>query len=39
MGLHAFRDPAVTEDFEAVRLPIDVSAFSHLRCGLDAREG
>lgn len=27
MGLHAFRDPAVTEDFEAVRLPIDVAEF------------
>ncbi|MHA3836839.1 glycoside hydrolase family 16 protein [Terrabacter sp. AAH1] len=25
MGLHPFRDPAVTEDFEAVRLPIDVA--------------
>jgi hypothetical protein len=27
MGLHAFRDPAVTEDFEAVGLPIDVAEF------------
>ena len=27
MGLHAFRDPSVSEDFEAVRLPIDVSEF------------
>jgi len=27
MGLHAFRDPSITEDFEAVRLPIDVSDF------------
>jgi hypothetical protein len=27
MGLHAFRDPAVTEDFEAVRLPIDIAEF------------
>jgi Glycosyl hydrolases family 16 len=27
MGLHAFRDPAVTEDFQAVRLPIDVADF------------
>jgi hypothetical protein len=27
MGLHAFRDPTVTEDFEAVRLPIDVAGF------------
>ena len=25
MGLHAFRDPDVAEDFEAVRLPIDVA--------------
>ena len=25
MGLHAFRDPAVTEDFAAPRLPIDVA--------------
>ena len=27
MGLHPFRDPSVSEDFEAVRLPIDVSGF------------
>jgi len=27
MGLHAFRDPAVTEDFEAVRFPIDPAEF------------
>jgi hypothetical protein len=27
MGIHAFRDPAITEDFEAVRLPIDVADF------------
>jgi hypothetical protein len=27
MGLHAFRDPDVTEDFDAVRLPIDVADF------------
>jgi hypothetical protein len=27
MGLHPFRDPGVVEDFEAVRLPIDVSDF------------
>ena len=25
VGLHQFRDPAVAEDFEAVRLPIDVA--------------
>ncbi len=27
MGLHAFRDPSATEDFAAVRLPIDVAEF------------
>jgi hypothetical protein len=27
MGLHAFRDPSVTEDFQAVRLPIDAADF------------
>jgi hypothetical protein len=27
MGLHAFRDPSVKEDFQAVRLPIDVAEF------------
>jgi hypothetical protein len=27
MGLHPFRDPRVTEDFEAVRLPIDIAEF------------
>ncbi|WP_073252357.1 glycoside hydrolase family 16 protein [Cryptosporangium aurantiacum] len=27
MGLHAFRDPAVAEDFSAPRLPIDVAEF------------
>jgi hypothetical protein len=27
VGLHPFRDPAVTEDFEAVRLPIDPAEF------------
>jgi beta-glucanase (GH16 family) len=27
MGLHSFRDPSVPEDFEAVRLPIDVAEF------------
>ena len=25
MGLHAFRDPAVVEDFAAVRLPLDIA--------------
>jgi hypothetical protein len=27
LGFHAFRDPSVTEDFEAVRLAIDVAEF------------
>jgi hypothetical protein len=27
MGLHAFRDPSAPEDWEAVRLPIDVAEF------------
>jgi hypothetical protein len=27
MGLHSFRDPSVPEDFEAVRLPIDIADF------------
>jgi hypothetical protein len=27
MGLHPFRDPTITEDFDAVRLPIDVAEF------------
>lgn len=27
MGLHSFRDPHVGEDFEAVRLPIDIAEF------------
>lgn len=27
MGLHPFRDPAVVEDFEAVRLPIDLTGW------------
>jgi Glycosyl hydrolases family 16 len=27
MGIHPFRDPAVTEDFQAVRLPIDIAEF------------
>jgi len=27
LGLHAFRDPAITEDFAAVQLPIDVAEF------------
>lgn len=27
MGLHPFRDPSVAEDFDAVRLPVDVASF------------
>jgi hypothetical protein len=27
MGLHPFRDPAVSEDFDAPRLPVDVTGF------------
>jgi hypothetical protein len=27
MGLHAFRDPVITEDFRAVPLPVDVADF------------
>lgn len=27
IGLHPFRDPAVAEDFEAVRLPLDIAEF------------
>jgi Glycosyl hydrolases family 16 len=27
MGLHPFRDPAIVEDFEAVRIPIDIAEF------------
>jgi hypothetical protein len=27
MGLHAFRDPAVSEDFAAPRLPLDIAEF------------
>ncbi len=27
MGLHPFRDPAITDDFDAPRLPIDVAGF------------
>jgi len=36
MGLHAFRDPHVEEDFEAVRLPIDVAAFHDYGVDWDA---
>jgi len=27
MGLHAFRDPSITEDFDAVRMPIEAADF------------
>jgi Glycosyl hydrolases family 16 len=27
LGLHPFRDPTIVEDFEAVRLPIDIAEF------------
>ena len=39
LGLHAFQDPSVTEDFEAVRLPIDVADFHQLCRGLDGGQG
>jgi hypothetical protein len=38
MGLHQFRDPEVTEDFEAVRLPIDVADFHTYAVTWDADE-
>ncbi len=31
MGLHPFRDPDVREDFEAVRLALDLDRVPHLR--------
>jgi hypothetical protein len=37
MGLHPFRDPAVEEDFEAVRLPLDVSEFHRYAVGWTAQ--
>jgi beta-glucanase (GH16 family) len=37
MGLHKFRDPALTEDFAAVPLPVDVSGFHTY--GVDWRPG
>jgi beta-glucanase (GH16 family) len=27
MGLHPFRDPAITDEFDTPRVPIDVAAF------------
>jgi hypothetical protein len=36
MGLHPFRDPAVSEDFEALRLPIDVADFHRYAVRWDA---
>jgi hypothetical protein len=38
MGLHAFRDPELTEDFAAPRLPIDVGGFHDYAVDWDARE-
>jgi hypothetical protein len=32
MGLHPFRDPDVREDFEAVRLPLDLADFHTYTC-------
>ena len=32
MGLHPFRDPEVREDFEAVRLPLDLAEFHTYAC-------
>ena len=32
MGLHPFRDPDVREDFEAVRLPLDLAEFHTYAC-------
>lgn len=37
MGLHPFGDPAITDDFEAVRVPIDVREF-HLYAAEWTRE-
>jgi hypothetical protein len=37
MGLHKFRDPALTEDFEAVPLPLDIAEFHTY--GVDWRPG
>jgi beta-glucanase (GH16 family) len=31
-GLHPFRDPDVREDFEAVRLPLDLAEFHEYAC-------
>jgi hypothetical protein len=38
MGLHAFRDPAVTEDFAAPRLPIDVAELHTYTLDRSSRE-
>lgn len=37
MGLHKFRDPSLTEDFEAVPLPLDIAEFHTY--GVDWRPG
>ena len=37
MGVHAFRDPELTEDWAAPRVPIDVVGVPHLRRGLGCR--
>lgn len=38
MGLHAFRDPELTEDFAAPRLPVDVAGFHTYAVDWDADE-
>jgi beta-glucanase (GH16 family) len=38
MGLHAFRDPALAEDFAAPRLPIDVAEMHDYAVDWDAQE-
>jgi hypothetical protein len=38
MGLHAFRDPDLTEDFAAPRLEVDVAAFHTYAVDWDRRE-
>ena len=35
-GLHAFRDPDAREDFEAVRVPLDIAAFHTYAIDWDA---
>jgi hypothetical protein len=38
MGLHPFRDPEVREDFEAVRLPLDLAEFHTYACDWSSDE-